>query len=197
MSAPCHREPLVEVIQGDQSILYGPVKPATVDALLDRHFGKPATAAADWTVSSQADRKGLHLSRPPGQGDDAKLCGIIDPHSLDDYLAHDGYQALRSGPGHDARRNHPGRQGRTAAQGGGAGFPTGTKWEIGHKQPGRMKFLICNADEGDPGAFMDRTMIEGDPHRLLEGMLIARAPSAPDRLYLHPRRVPAGGQGAA
>ena len=56
---------------------------------------------------------------------------------------------------------------------GGAGFPTGLKWEISQRQPGKPKYIICNADEGDPGAFMDRSMIEGDPHRLLEGMLIA------------------------
>ena len=56
---------------------------------------------------------------------------------------------------------------------GGGGFPTGTKWELCHKSPGDQKYLICNADEGDPGAFMDRAILEGDPHSVLEGMIIA------------------------
>jgi NADH:ubiquinone oxidoreductase subunit F (NADH-binding) len=67
---------------------------------------------------------------------------------------------------------------------GGAGYPTGRKWELMRQQPGTPKFIICNADEGDPGAFMDRTMIEGDPHRLLEGMLIAARHRRQPGLYL-------------
>ena len=70
---------------------------------------------------------------------------------------------------------------------GGAGFPTGQKWEISRKQPGSRKYLICNADEGDPGAFMDRTMIEGDPHRVLEGMLIAGYAIGASRGYIYIR----------
>ncbi len=182
----CHREPLVEVIQDDASILYGPVTPATVDALLDRHFGKPAPVAGGMIVSSQPDRKDYtFLGRQVKVT--TQLCGIIDPHSLDDYLAHDGYQALRLAlamtPDEIIQAVKDARlRGR-----GGAGFPTGTKWEIGHKQPGRTKFLICNADEGDPGAFMDRTMIEGDPHRLLEGMLIAARAIGASRGYIYIR----------
>ena len=182
----CHREPLVEVIQGDASILYGPVKPATVDALLDRHFGKPATATDGWTVSSQADRKDYtFLGRQVKVT--TQLCGIIDPHSLDDYLAHDGYQALRLALAMTPEAIIQAVKDARLRGRGGAGFPTGTKWEIGHRQPGRMKFLICNADEGDPGAFMDRTMIEGDPHRLLEGMLIAAHAIGASRGYIYIR----------
>ena len=91
----CHREPLVEVAQNGASILYGPVTPAEVGALLDLHFGAAqATADSDWLVSRQTDRHDY-----PFLGKQVKvttqLCGVIDPHSLDDYLAHDGYQALR------------------------------------------------------------------------------------------------------
>ena len=70
---------------------------------------------------------------------------------------------------------------------GGAGFPAGMKWDLTRREPGAIKFLICNADEGDPGAFMDRTMIEGDPHRLLEGMLIAARAIGASKGYLYVR----------
>ena len=70
---------------------------------------------------------------------------------------------------------------------GGAGYPTGLKWEHTRQQPGTARFIICNADEGDPGAFMDRTMLEGDPHRLLEGMLIAARAIGASRGYIYVR----------
>jgi NADH-quinone oxidoreductase subunit F len=99
-------------------------------------------------------------------------CGIIDPTSIDDYIANDGYQALDK-----ALKMTPeevieeikisGLAGR-----GGAGFPTWFKWNAARQAPGENKHLICNADEGDPGAFMDRAVIESDPHSLIEGMLI-------------------------
>ncbi len=100
-------------------------------------------------------------------------CGIINPESIEEYIAKDGYFALAK-----ALKMEPtevidvvkksGLRGR-----GGAGFPTGLKWEFTHKATGSPKYVVVNADEGDPGAFMDRSTIEGDPHRLLEGMAIA------------------------
>ena len=183
----CHREPLVEVVHDGASTLYGPVTPAEVAPLLDAYFGpERRPLAAPWVVSQKADRSDYpFLSRQVKIT--TQLCGVIDPHSLDEYLAHDGYQAL-----HQALTMTPDAiiqaikdshlRGR-----GGAGFPTGQKWEISRKQPGSRKFLICNADEGDPGAFMDRTMIEGDPHRVLEGMLIAGYAIGASRGYLYIR----------
>jgi NADH-quinone oxidoreductase subunit F len=183
----CHREPLVEVVQDGATILYGPVTPARVAALLDRHFGAAQPGADDeWLVSRQADRRDY-----PFLGKQVKvttqLCGVIDPHSLDDYLAHDGYQALRQALTMTPEQVIQAVKDARLRGRGGAGFPTGVKWEIGHKQPGARKFLICNADEGDPGAFMDRTMIEGDPHRLLEGMLIAAHAIGASRGYIYIR----------
>ncbi|MBN2484239.1 MAG: NAD(P)H-dependent oxidoreductase subunit E [Candidatus Omnitrophica bacterium] len=100
-------------------------------------------------------------------------CGISDPESIDGYLSLRGYEALA----HVLTEMTPqevidevktsGLRGR-----GGAGFPTGTKWEFTRRAPGDEKYVICNADEGDPGAFMDRSAIEGDPHTVLEGMII-------------------------
>ncbi len=101
-------------------------------------------------------------------------CGIIDPESIDQYLVRGGYQALSEA----LNRLTPeevihnvldaGLRGR-----GGGGFPTGKKWQLARKAESNKKYLICNADEGDPGAFMDRAILEGDPHRIIEGMIIA------------------------
>ena len=102
------------------------------------------------------------------------LNGKIDPFSLDDYLAHGGYTALAKvlaeadpvGVIDEIERS--GLRGR-----GGAGFPTGKKWETSRRNPGEVHYVICNADEGDPGAFMDRSVLEGNPHSVIEGMIIA------------------------
>ncbi len=101
-------------------------------------------------------------------------CGLINPESIDDYLAGDGYQALEkvlktmTPEGVIKEIRISGLAGR-----GGAGFPTWFKWNAARESEGTEKYLICNADEGDPGAFMDRAVIESDPHNLIEGMLIA------------------------
>jgi len=100
-------------------------------------------------------------------------CGVIDPESIEDYIARDGYQALAkvlSGytPEKVAQEiKTAGLRGR-----GGAGFPTGLKWDITRKAQGDQKYIICNGDEGDPGAYMDRSVLEGDPHSVIEGMII-------------------------
>ena len=103
--------------------------------------------------------------------------GLIDPEVIDEYIARDGYKALAKAltemkPGEIIKEiKNSGLRGR-----GGAGFPTGLKWELCRKAKGDVKYIICNADEGDPGAYMDRSIVEADPHSVLEGMLIgARA----------------------
>ncbi len=101
-------------------------------------------------------------------------CGRINPERIEDYIATGGYQSLRKvllemTPEQVIDEvKHSGLRGR-----GGAGFPTGLKWEFCRKYPGEEKYVICNADEGDPGAFMDRSIMEGDPHTVIEGMAIA------------------------
>ena len=103
-----------------------------------------------------------------------KNCGHINPEEIDDYIAADGYRALNKAllemtPDQVIEEVlKAGLRGR-----GGAGFPTGRKWEFCRKAVGDQKYMVCNADEGDPGAFMDRSVLEADPHRLLEGMTIA------------------------
>jgi len=101
-------------------------------------------------------------------------CGSIPYASIDAYIASDGYQALAKAVQSMSREavideiKQSGLRGR-----GGGGFPTGIKWQAGYNAPGPVKYIVCNADEGDPGAFMDRSLVEGDPHAIIEGMLIA------------------------
>ena len=115
---------------------------------------------------------------------------MIDPENIDEYIAMDGYQALGKG----ADRNDPAtRSSRPswipdcAARGGG-GFPTGLKWKLRDAAPGRTRSMsVCNADEGDPGAFMDRSVLEGDPHAVLEAMAIAGYAIGADEGYIYVR----------
>jgi NADH:ubiquinone oxidoreductase subunit F (NADH-binding)/Pyruvate/2-oxoacid:ferredoxin oxidoreductase delta subunit/(2Fe-2S) ferredoxin len=115
-------------------------------------------------------------------------CGVIDPESIDAYLARGGYRALskvlNGMSSEDVVRDtlDSGLRGR-----GGGGFPTGKKWEFALKQQADQKYLICNADEGDPGAFMDRAVLEGDPHRVVEGMIIAAYAIGASRGYIYCR----------
>ncbi len=101
-------------------------------------------------------------------------CGLIDPLKIDDYIARRGYEALAKvltsmTPEQVIQEvKDSGLRGR-----GGAGFPTGVKWMLTAKAEGRPKYVVCNADEGDPGAFMDRSVMEGDPHSVIEAMIIA------------------------
>ncbi|MBM6691076.1 MAG: NADH-quinone oxidoreductase subunit NuoF [Fusobacterium sp.] len=103
-----------------------------------------------------------------------KNCGAIDPENIDDFLKNDGYKASKKAISEMTRdfviKNiiDSGLRGR-----GGGGFPTGIKWEIASKNHAEQKYIVCNADEGDPGAFMDRSILEGDPHSVIEGMMIA------------------------
>ncbi len=118
-------------------------------------------------------------------------CGLIDPEEFDHFLAHDGYVGLQNAlqmtpEGVIEQVKLSGLRGR-----GGGGFPTYKKWELCRAVPGTEKYLVCNADEGDPGAFMNRSLIEGDPHALLEGMLIAAYAIGANRgVDLYPAEYP-------
>ena len=115
-------------------------------------------------------------------------CGRINPESIKEYIAVHGYEACGKAltemtPDQViAEIKKSGLRGR-----GGAGFPTGLKWEFTRQTPGDKKYVICNADEGDPGAFMDRSLLEGDPHRIIEGMIIAGYAIGADEGYIYVR----------
>jgi NADH:ubiquinone oxidoreductase subunit F (NADH-binding)/Pyruvate/2-oxoacid:ferredoxin oxidoreductase delta subunit len=115
-------------------------------------------------------------------------CGIIDPASIDEYIAHGGYQALAKVLTGFKPEEVCGVVERSGLRGrGGGGFPAGKKWTFARSKVSDQKYLICNADEGDPGAFMDRAVIEGDPHRLLEGMGIAAYAIGATKAYVYIR----------
>ncbi|MEE9520121.1 MAG: NADH-quinone oxidoreductase subunit NuoF [Dehalococcoidales bacterium] len=166
----CYNEPLVEVLSPQQErTFYSKVTPDMVERIINEHLigGNPVT---EWVIPDK------EISGLLGKQKRIVLrnCGIIDPESIDDYLAADGYQALekvlRSMSPQEVitEVTNSGLRGR-----GGAGFPTGIKWGFARKAPGTEKYIICNADEGDPGAFMDRGVLESDPHSVIEGMLLA------------------------
>jgi NADH-quinone oxidoreductase subunit F len=114
--------------------------------------------------------------------------GRIDPEEIDDYLANDGYKALKRVLKEKSQTDvideikNSGLRGR-----GGAGFSTGMKWQFSYNNKADKKYVICNADEGDPGAFMDRTVLESDPHAVLEGMAIAAYATGADEAYIYCR----------
>ncbi len=115
-------------------------------------------------------------------------CGRIDPQKIEDYIAENGYQALADVLG---RRDPEAVLAELRASGlrgrGGAGFPTWRKWDFTRKAAGEEKFVVCNADEGDPGAFMDRSILEGDPHAIIEGMAIAAFTIGASRGFVYVR----------
>lgn len=115
-------------------------------------------------------------------------CGVINPENIDEYIAYDGYKALAKALTEMkpeeviAEIKKSGLRGR-----GGAGFPTGLKWELTAKAKGDQKYVACNADEGDPGAFMDRSILEGDPHSIIEAMIIAGYAVGASQGYIYVR----------
>lgn len=115
-------------------------------------------------------------------------CTLIDPESLDDYIAEDGYQALATVLTKMTPEEVIDTISRSGLRGrGGAGFPTGRKWQLTRNSAGSPKYIICNADEGDPGAFMNRRVLEGDPHSVLEGMAIAAYAIGASQGYIYCR----------
>jgi NADH-quinone oxidoreductase subunit F len=167
----CYAEVLVEVKNGTGTYLYGSMTADKVARLLEEHI-KNAKPVEEWLVLKDY-REGREMDFIRRQKRIVlRNCGHIDPLSIDDYLAHDGYKALQKALVMPQDRLiqlvlDSGLRGR-----GGAGFPTGQKWKFAKASPGPEKYVVCNADEGDPGAFMDRSVLEGDPHSVLEGMLM-------------------------
>ncbi|MGV8038682.1 MAG: NADH-ubiquinone oxidoreductase-F iron-sulfur binding region domain-containing protein [Thermoanaerobaculaceae bacterium] len=170
----CYREPLVEIRHEDGTrYQYGGVSADRVDRLVAEHLGE-GKVIEEWLVWSD-DGRGSERAYFANQTRIVlRNCGKINPELLEDYLAAGGYQALeqvlKAGDpeGLIAMVTDSGLRGR-----GGAGFLTGMKWRFTRLAAGSRKFVICNADEGDPGAFMDRSVLESDPHAVLEGMAIA------------------------
>ena len=171
----CAVGPVVYILPDET--YYTEMTPEKVRDVVKRHFigGKPVE---EYTFYDNIQKKHmLDIKDVPFFRDQVRIalrnCGMIDVNCINSYVAKDGYLALarileqgdRAAVIEEMKKS--GLRGR-----GGAGFPTGVKWEAAFKQPGDEKYIICNADEGDPGAFMDRSVFEGDPHSVIEGMLI-------------------------
>lgn len=182
----CYNEVLVEVIDGDIHHLYRHVTPERAARIVEEDVigGK---AVDEWLVSGPGvDHEAAFFSKQKRIV--LRNCGIIDPGSIDDYLNREGYQAIRKViAGMTPEQvieviQASGLRGR-----GGGGFSTGMKWKFAHMARGDQKYVICNADEGDPGAFMDRSVLEGDPHAVLEGMMVAAYAIGADIGYIYVR----------
>ena len=173
----CYSEPTVEIIvAGEAPVVYGNVDAAVAREIVTRHVigGKPvaenvfARPAAD-LVRPRADEPETKQQRIV-----LRNCGLINPERLEDYLARDGYAALAKALTDMTPEQVIDELRKSGLRGrGGAGFPTWMKWKFTKDAAGDEKYVVCNADEGDPGAYMDRSTIEGDPHSVLEAMAIA------------------------
>ncbi len=176
----CYLEPLVDIIKpGRPRICYGNITPEIVPELIEDYLIKdnPRPDLALGTIGDDSIEGIPRFFDLPMLKPQVRIilrnCGTIDPENINHYIARGGYsgfaRVLKMSPGEIIGEiKKSGLRGR-----GGAGFPTWLKWEFCRKSPGREKYLVCNADEGDPGAFMNRSVLEGDPHAVLEGMLIA------------------------
>jgi len=191
----CFAEPLVDIIKpGKPRITYGELTPQKTAALIEDYLinDNPHPDLALGTIGEGSIEGIPRLSELPIFKSQVRItlqhCGHIDPEKIDDYLSVGGYKALEKVLADMTPEQvieevkTSGLRGR-----GGAGFLTATKWQFCHDAPGNRKYIICNADEGDPGAFMDRSIMEGDPHAVLEGMAIAAYATGATEGYIYIR----------
>jgi len=179
----CANDVLVDIITPDQGrVTYDFVKPEEVEKIIDEHL-------VNKTVMEKRKAKPYY-----NQFVDAQMrvvmtgCGQIDPDSIDAYMEEDGFKAIEKCVQSMKPEEVIDEVKKSGLRGrGGGGFPTGMKWSFCKASPGDHKYLICNADEGDPGAFMDRSLLEGDPYCIIEGMMIAAYAIGCDFGYVYVR----------
>lgn len=184
----CQLGPLMVVYP--EGVIYTKVKPEDAKEIVEEHFlkGRPVKRLL-W---KQEEKQFPTLNEVPFFAKQTKIvlrnCGLINPEDINEYIAQGGYEALAKALTEMTPEDvikvikDSGLRGR-----GGAGFPTGQKWEFAYKQQSDTKYIICNADEGDPGAYMDRSVLEGDPHSVLEGMAIAGYAIGAQKGYIYIR----------
>lgn len=185
----CAKGPIVIIRPED--VFYAHVKPEDCEEIINTHIveGKIVERLLCQDIDARTVKQLDELNFYKKQERIAlKNCGIIDPENIDEYIAFDGYKALEKvlfemTPEEVIKEvTDSGLRGR-----GGAGFPTGKKWEFTRIAKGDQKYVVCNADEGDPGAFMDRSILEGDPHCVLEAMMIAGYSVGANKGYIYVR----------
>lgn len=169
----CYNEPLVEVIDQTGSYLYGNVDPEKAIAIFHQHILR-SEPVWEYLVKSDITTSKDDVFIESQTKIVLRNCGIIDPEDIEDYLKAGGYRAIRKILNEKIPKEaviqtiiDSGLRGR-----GGGGFLTGLKWRFALQNESKVKYIICNADEGDPGAFMDRSLLEGDPHSVIEGMMV-------------------------
>jgi NADH:ubiquinone oxidoreductase subunit F (NADH-binding)/NAD-dependent dihydropyrimidine dehydrogenase PreA subunit/(2Fe-2S) ferredoxin len=193
----CSEEPIMDVqLPGKKRVSFSKVTDKNVDKILDAVFaGKDIS---NYAFVQFGNEKLSSWNNVPLMKEHSffknqtrwvlENCGVIDPTSIDEYMAHDGYKALSKALSQHTSKEicdvieKSGLRGR-----GGGGFLTGKKWKFALNTESNKKYFVCNADEGDPGAFMDRAVIEGDPHRLLEGLIIASYAIGASTAYVYIR----------
>lgn len=182
----CFEEPIVEYSgAASGSLTFGTVSADQAVDILDSYiYGKEPLGNRILAENQDAVHNDLLANQ---RRIVLRNCGVIDPESLAAYEDKGGYQALKQALTMPREKiieiiQESGLRGR-----GGAGFPTGLKWKFAFNAPGPKKYVICNADEGDPGAFMDRSVLEGDPHSILEGMAIGAYAMGADEGYIYCR----------
>jgi NADH:ubiquinone oxidoreductase subunit F (NADH-binding)/(2Fe-2S) ferredoxin len=185
----CELGPLMVVYP--EGIIYTKLTPENAKEIVEEHFlkGRPVKRLM-W--KKEVKKSFPTLKEIPFFAKQTKIvlrnCGLIDPEDIEEYIARDGYIALARAITEMEPADviqivkESGLRGR-----GGAGFPTGVKWEFAAKQKAEQKYMICNADEGDPGAYMDRSVLEGDPHSVLEGMMLAGYAIGANKGYIYVR----------
>lgn len=179
----CYLEPIVDIYEGDK-LLHRLVRVTETDALgIVEAVRKNDFSKLEAMFISDEDARFLKKQKRVA----LRNCGVVNPTSIDDYINHDGYKALDKALQMEPEQVIEEIKVSGLAGRGGAGFPTWFKWDAARKAEGENKYLICNADEGDPGAFMDRAVIESDPHTLIEGMLIGAYAIGASEMFVYIR----------
>ncbi len=171
----CEQGPIVKILP--QGTFYVQVKPEDVKEIVNEHLVKGRVVSRLCYDPAQAKKLVAEATIPFYQKQYRivlRNCGVIDPEKIEDYIARDGYKAIEKVLFEMTPEQVVDEILKSGLRGrGGAGFPTGMKWKFAQQQPKGQKYMVCNADEGDPGAYMDRSTHEGDPHSVLEPMTIA------------------------
>ena len=171
----CEQGPIVKILP--QGTFYVQVKAADVKEIVAEHLVKGRVVQRLCYDPEQAKKLVAEANIPFYQKQYRivlRNCGVIDPEKIEDYIARDGYKAIEKVLFEMTPEQVVDEMLKSGLRGrGGAGFPTGMKWKFAQQQPKGQKYMVCNADEGDPGAYMDRSTLEGDPHSILEAMTIA------------------------
>ena len=175
----CYAEPLINIIKpGRPHIYYGNLTPEVAAQLVEDYLVKddPRPDLALGSVGNDNIEGIPKLFELPVLKSQLRIllknCGLIDPENINHYIVNDGYSSLAKALTMTPKEIIEQVKGSTLRGRGGAGFPTGLKWQFCRESPGEPKYFICNADEGDPGTFVDRTLLEGNPHIVIEGMVI-------------------------